>query len=107
MTPTERVLARLPAPRVVTGAVRAVKANRLEPGMAFRTEPVLLGQFPLEKVNLRALGSERGKPIRCQSRLAGDMQLRAGIVGQDGIDFHARRRVGACFRRMRRYAARP
>ena len=53
-----RSLARSPAPRVVAGAVRAMKANRLEPGMAFGTEPVLLGQLPLEKVRLWALGSE-------------------------------------------------
>ena len=39
-----------PAPRVVAGAVRTVKANRLEPGMAFGTEPVLLGHFALEEV---------------------------------------------------------
>ena len=83
----DRGLARLPAPRVVAGAVRAMKANRLEPGMAFGTDPVLLGELPLEEVDLRAVGRQRGKPVRVQRRLA-DAQQRAGAVGEDGVDVH-------------------
>ena len=56
-----------PAPRVMARAVRAVKANRLEPGMPFGTDAVLLGDLALEEMDLRAVGSQRGKLVRIQA----------------------------------------
>ena len=41
-------LARLPAPRVVTGPIGSMEAHRLEPRVAFRVDAVLLSDFPLE-----------------------------------------------------------
>src|SRR5262249_25741170 len=44
-------LARRPAPDVVAGTVRGVKANGLEPGVTIRAYAVLLGDLPLEQVD--------------------------------------------------------
>ena len=57
----DRGLARLPAPGVVARAVRGVEADRLEPGMPLGTDAVLLGDLPLEEVDLRAVGRQRGE----------------------------------------------
>ena len=73
----DRSFARPPAPGVVAGAVRAMKANRLEPGMPFGTDPVLLGNLALEEMDLRAVGGQRGKVVRVQRRRA-DTQQRRG-----------------------------
>src|SRR6516164_1484488 len=42
---------------------RAVEANGFEPGMAFGAQRELLGDFTLEKMNLRAFGSQRRKRV--------------------------------------------
>src|SRR4051812_14305500 len=51
-----------------------LEADRLEPRMSFRTEPVLLGDLPLEQVDLRALRRERGEGLTGEERRA-DGQL--------------------------------
>ncbi len=79
------LFARLPVPGIVAGAVRGVKANRLEPGMPFGTDPVLLGEFPLEEVDLGTVRGQRWKTVRVQSRLA-DAQQRASAVGENGVN---------------------
>src|SRR5262249_27078206 len=42
----------LPVPGVVAGAVRGMVADRLRPGVPFRTHAVLLGHLALEEVDL-------------------------------------------------------
>ena len=76
--PDDRSLALPSAPRVVAGAIRAMKANRLEPGMPFGTDPVLLGKFPLEEVDLQTIGGERGKLVRVEPRLRRHVRAREG-----------------------------
>ena len=44
--------------------------------MAFGTDAVLLGDLPLEEMDLRAVGRQRGKPVRVQRRLADVQQAR-------------------------------
>ena len=53
-----RSFVRRPAPRVMAGAVRAMKANRLEPRVPQGTGAVLLGKLPLEEMELRAVGRQ-------------------------------------------------
>src|SRR5262249_32980956 len=77
-------LARLPAPGVLSGTIRSVKTDRLEPGMAFRVNARLLGDLPLEEMNLRAIGRQRSEPVRFQRR-AGDTQLAPRAIGQHRI----------------------
>src|SRR5205807_6855427 len=77
----EGMFARFPAPRIVAGAVRGVKADRLEPGMPLGTNPVLLGKLPLEEVDLRAVWGQRRETVRVQGRPAHTEQ-RAGAVGE-------------------------
>ena len=70
-----------------------MKANRLEPGMPFGTDPVLLGEFPLEEVDLRAVRGQRWETVRVQGRLA-DPQQRAAAVGEHGVEVDVPGRVG-------------
>ncbi len=56
--PNNRIFARRPVPRVMAGSIRAMKPNRLEPGMPFGTDAVLLGKLALEEMDLRAVGSQ-------------------------------------------------
>ena len=60
MTPGTDVLVRLAAPGVAAGAVRAVEADRLEPGMALGPHAPLLGDLALEPVRLRAVRRQGG-----------------------------------------------
>ena len=63
-------LARLPAPRVVTGTVGRMKTKRLKPRMPLGAHAVLFGDFPLEQVNLGTIRGEGGKAIRIERGLA-------------------------------------
>ncbi len=63
-----RSFARRPVPRVMAGAIRAMKANRLEPGMPFGADAVLLGKLALEQMHLRAVGRQRVKVVRVEGR---------------------------------------
>src|SRR5437870_5670957 len=56
-------LAWLSVPGIVVRPVGSVKANRLEPGVALRTDPVLLGDFPLEEMDLRAIRRHGRKTV--------------------------------------------
>src|SRR5262249_17049243 len=42
-----RRLVRLPTPRIVAWPIRSMEPDRLEPGVAFRADAVLLGDLPL------------------------------------------------------------
>jgi hypothetical protein len=58
-----RFHSRQSAPRIVTGAVGRVETHGFEPGVTLGNESELLGDFPLEQVNLRAAWSERKEPF--------------------------------------------
>ena len=57
------------APGVVPRPIRGMEPQRLEPRMPFRPHAVLLGDLPLEEMDLRAVRRERRKAIRFQPRL--------------------------------------
>ena len=57
-------VARGSAPGVVTRTVRGVITNRFQPRVSVRTYAVLLGDLPLEEVDLRTLRRDRGKTVR-------------------------------------------
>ena len=90
----DRSFVRLPAPRVVAGAIRAMEANRLEPGMPLGTDPVLLGKFPLEEVDLRAVGRQRRETGPSRGSSEPTRKSRAGAVGEDGVDIDVAGRLG-------------
>jgi hypothetical protein len=73
-----------PAPRIVAGTVGAVEPNWLEPGMSPGTYPILLGNFPLKEMHLRAVRCQGRKTIRVQGSLS-HAQQRAGTVTENGI----------------------
>ena len=83
-----------------------MKADRLEPGMAFGTDPVLLGELPLEEV--RPAGSRESARETGPSPVVAlpSAQLRAGAVGEDGVEVHVARTNRRRRRRARRLAAR-
>jgi hypothetical protein len=56
-----RSLVRLPAPRIVARPIGRVEADWLQPGMALRTNAVLLGDFSLEQMDLGAVRRQRGE----------------------------------------------
>src|SRR5205814_1408878 len=62
-----RALSLGPIPGIMTGPPRALKADRLEPGMSFRPQAELLGDLALEEMDLRALRRQRGECVHLQT----------------------------------------
>ena len=62
-----RVLSLGPTPGIMTGSPRALKADRLEPGVSFRPHAELLGDLALEEMDLRAVRRQRGECVRLQT----------------------------------------
>src|ERR1700722_3483189 len=59
----ERFFSGFPAPGIVSGTIRLVKPDRLEPRVSFRAHSILLGNLSFKEMNLWAIGRHRGKPI--------------------------------------------
>ena len=72
----DRRFARLAGPTRRARTVRGVEPDRLEPGMSLGTDPVLLGDLPLEEVGLRAIGGQRREAVRVEGRPADPQESR-------------------------------
>ena len=84
------VLARVPAPGVVAGAVRAVKATGLNQGWPSGRTPYCSANSRSKRWTCGQSGVSEAKLVRVQRRLA-DVQQARGAVGQDDIEVHGRR----------------